>query len=104
LLHISRVATTNASQFVQSLASPYYINHLAVQKYFQQPGFVEYLRYLQYWSHPPYLKYLEYPGPTLKHLELLQRKKFRDEILDANVAARLAEEDVKATLEWHEKR
>jgi mediator of RNA polymerase II transcription subunit 31 len=87
-------------QFVQSLSSPFYINHLAVHKYFEQPGFVEYLRYLQYWAHPPYLKYLQYPGPTLKHLELLQQEKFRTEILDVGLTARLAAEGWKASVEW----
>lgn len=91
-------------QFVQSLASPYYLNHLAVHKYFEQPAFVEYLRYLQYWSHPPYLKYLQYPGPTLKNLELLQQERFRTQILDVNVVATLAREGVKASIEWHEKK
>jgi len=89
---------------VQSLASPSYLNHLAMHKYFDQPGFVEYLSYLQYWNHPPYLKYLQYPGPTLKNLELLQQERFRREILDINVVARLAEEGIKASIEWHEKK
>ena len=75
-----------------------------MHKYFDQPGFVEYLSYLQYWNHPPYLKYLQYPGPTLKNLELLQQERFRREILDINVVARLAEEGIKASIEWHEKK
>lgn len=95
---------TNPLQFVQSLASPTYLNHLAVQKYFEQPGFVAYLKYLQYWTHPPYLKYLQYPGPTLKNLELLQQERFRSEIMDVNVVARLAEEGARSGIEWFEKR
>lgn len=89
---------------MQSFASPYYLNHLAVHKYFEQPGFVDYLRYLQYWSHPPYLKYLQYPGPTLKNLQLLQQERFRTEILDGSVVQALVEEGVRASVEWHEKR
>lgn len=82
-------------QFVQSLASPLYLNHLAAQKYFENPAFVAYLSYLQYWSHPPYLKYLTYPGPTLKHLELLQQERFRQDILNPEIAGMLAEEAMK---------
>ena len=89
---------------MQSLASPTYLNHLAVQKYLEDPLFIAYLEYLQYWTHPPYLKYLQYPGPTLKHLELLQQERFRSEILDVNVVARLAEEGARAGVVWHEKR
>lgn len=82
-------------EFVQSLASPLYLNHLAAQKYFENPAFVAYLSYLQYWSHPPYLKYLTYPGPTLKHLELLQQERFRQDILNPEIAGMLAEEAMK---------
>jgi mediator of RNA polymerase II transcription subunit 31 len=79
-------------QFVQCLASPRYLNHLAVQKYFENPAFVAYLNYLQYWSHPPYTKFLNYPGPTLKNLELLQQERFRKDIMDGNFVATLEQE------------
>jgi mediator of RNA polymerase II transcription subunit 31 len=91
-------------QFVQSLSSPFYLNHLASQKYLEQPAFIAYLHYLQYWSHPPYLKYLTYPGPTLKNLELLQQEKFRADILAPDTVARLVDEGWKAGMEWPEKR
>ena len=81
-----------SSQFVQCLASPRYLNNLAVQKYFENPAFVAYLNYLQNWSHPPYTKFLNYPGPTLKNLELLQQERFRKDILDGNFVARLEQE------------
>jgi len=87
-------------EFVQALSNPFYLNHLAVHKYYEQPGFVEYLRYLQYWAQPPYLKFLQYPGPTLKHLELLQQEKFREMILDINVTTQLWQEGWKASVEW----
>jgi mediator of RNA polymerase II transcription subunit 31 len=86
-------------QFVQSLASPLYLNHLAAQKYFDNPAFVAYLSYLQYWSHPPYLKFLLYPGPTLKNLELLQQEQFRLDILSPEVVGRLMEEGIKKGME-----
>ena len=89
----------NPSQFVQSLASPLYLNHLASLKYFENPAFVAYLSYLQYWSHPPYTKYLTYPGPTLKNLELLQQERFRADILSPDKVAELAEEGMKSGME-----
>ncbi|KAF4595238.1 Mediator of RNA polymerase II transcription subunit 31 [Ophiocordyceps camponoti-floridani] len=61
-------------EFVQSLANPFYLNHLASQKLLTQPAFIAYLAYLQYWASPPYVKYLVYPGPTLRNLELLQQE------------------------------
>jgi mediator of RNA polymerase II transcription subunit 31 len=60
---------------------------------------VAYLSYLQYWSHPPYLKYLTYPGPTLKHLELLQQERFRQDILNPEIVGMLMEEAMKKGLE-----
>ncbi|TVY53549.1 Mediator of RNA polymerase II transcription subunit [Lachnellula suecica] len=74
-------------EFVQSLASPLYLNHLASLKYLENPAFVAYLSYLQYWSQPPYTKYLTYPGPTLKNLELLQQERFRADILGPDTVA-----------------
>lgn len=85
---------------MQSLASPAYLNHLAAQKYFEQPAFVAYLKYLLYFTEPPYLKYLVYPGPTLKHLELLQEETFRSSILRADVTQALVDEGRKAAVEW----
>jgi len=91
-------------EFVQALASPMYLNHLASQKYFENPAFVAYLKYLQYFSQPTYLKYLTYPGPTLKNLELLQQEKFRTDILSPEVVARLVDEGWKAGMEWPDKK
>ncbi|KAF4629269.1 hypothetical protein G7Y89_g8879 [Cudoniella acicularis] len=87
-------------EFVQSLASPLYLNHLASLKFLENPAFIEYLAYLQYWAQPPYTKYLTYPGPTLKNLELLQQEKFRADILSPDVTTRLMEEGAKAAAEW----
>ncbi|TDZ30301.1 Mediator of RNA polymerase II transcription subunit 31 [Colletotrichum spinosum] len=88
-------------QFVQSLANPLYLNHLATQKLFSRPEFVAYLNYLQYWSRPPYLKYLMYPGPTLKHLELLQQEQFRQDIISPDLVQRLIDDGMRAAVEWH---
>ena len=51
---------TRASQFVQALSNPWYLNYLASQKYLHDPTFINYLDYLQYFSQPKYLKYLSY--------------------------------------------
>ncbi|GKT42683.1 mediator of RNA polymerase II transcription subunit 31 [Colletotrichum spaethianum] len=88
-------------EFVQSLANPLYLNHLATQKLLNRPEFVAYLAYLQYWSRPPYLKYLMYPGPTLKHLELLQQEQFRVDIISPDLVQRLVDEGMKAAIDWH---
>jgi mediator of RNA polymerase II transcription subunit 31 len=77
------------------------VNHLASQKLLSQPAFVAYLAYLQYWGRPPYLKYLTYPGPTLRHLELLQQEQFRQDIMSPDLVQRLVEEEIKASVEWH---
>ncbi|KAI1394785.1 SOH1-domain-containing protein [Hypoxylon fuscum] len=88
-------------EFVQSLANPFYLNHLASQKYLTEPCFIAYLSYLRYWTRPPYLKYLNYPGPSLKHLELLQEERFRQDIISPDLAQALATEGVKASVDWH---
>lgn len=82
----------NEFQFVQALANPYYLNHLASQKLLQDSTFVAYLNYLQYFAQPEYTRYLSYPGPTLKALELLQQERFRQEILSPDIVAHLAEQ------------
>ncbi|KAJ0159326.1 Mediator of RNA polymerase II transcription subunit 31 [Colletotrichum tanaceti] len=88
-------------EFVQSLANPLYLNHLATQKLLTRPEFVAYLAYLLYWTRPPYLKYLMYPGPTLKHLELLQQEQFRLDIISPDLVQRLIDEGMKAAIDWH---
>ncbi|KAK1829502.1 mediator of RNA polymerase II transcription subunit 31 [Podospora conica] len=88
-------------EFVQSLANPQYLNHLASRKLLTNPSFVAYLDYLQYWSRPPYLKYLTYPGPTLKNLQLLQEERFRQDIISPDLVQALVTEGMKAAVEWH---
>ncbi|EPQ65050.1 BgtA-20957 [Blumeria graminis f. sp. tritici] len=86
-------------EFVQALASPLYLNHLASQKYFENPAFIAYLQYLQYWSRPPYSQFLTYPGPTLKNLELLQQERFRTDILSPEIVKMMVEEGIKICAE-----
>ncbi|KAL8928107.1 MAG: hypothetical protein Q9172_001017 [Xanthocarpia lactea] len=85
-------------EFVQALANPYYLNHLASQKLLQNSTFVAYLKYLQYFTQPEYTKYLSYPGPTLKALELLQQERFRQEILSPDIVAHLAEQTLLSSI------
>ncbi|KAI9833057.1 MAG: hypothetical protein M1819_003890 [Sarea resinae] len=47
-------------EFVQCLANPWYLNHLASQKLLDNSSFVAYLGYLQYFKEPKYAKYLTY--------------------------------------------
>lgn len=70
-------------EFVSLLANPRYLQHLALNRYFDDPAFINYLDYLQYWQRPGYIKYLTHPH-CLYFLELLQRPEFRRQLLDAN--------------------
>ncbi|KMZ63454.1 Mediator of RNA polymerase II transcription subunit 31 [Zostera marina] len=63
-------------EFVQCLANPIYIHHLAQNQYFEDEAFVRYLKYLQYWQKPQYITLIMYPH-CLYFLELLQNESFR---------------------------
>jgi len=88
-------------EFVQALANPQYLNHLASRKLLTNPSFIAYLDYLQYWTRPPYLKYLTYPGPTLKNLQLLQQERFRQDIISPDITHQLILAGMRAGVEWH---
>lgn len=77
-------------EFVSSLANPFYMQHLASQKFFDDPAFLAYIDYLAYWSSPDYSKYLPYPGPTLMALQLLRQDRFRRDILAPETVNTLA--------------
>ena len=62
-------------EFVQALANPEYLHHLAQNRYFDDPQFVDYVDYLQYWREMPYCQYLAFPH-CLRMLELLQTDSF----------------------------
>lgn len=67
-------------EFIQSLASPAYIHHLATQGYYQDPAFLSFLQYLQYWKKPPYVKFITYPH-CFTFLDLIcESELFRREI------------------------
>ncbi|KAI8149429.1 SOH1-domain-containing protein [Fennellomyces sp. T-0311] len=66
-------------EFVQCLANPWYLNHLAQQQYFKDEAFIHYVEYLQYWKQPEYAKFVVYPH-ALHFLDLLQHAQFREHI------------------------
>ena len=69
-------------EFLQSLASPAYLHHLATQGYFQNESFIEYLHYLQYWKKPEYAKFITFPH-CLYFLDLLcENDTFRKELVN----------------------
>ncbi|KAI1292123.1 Mediator of RNA polymerase II transcription subunit 31 [Halotydeus destructor] len=72
-------------EFVQCLANPNYLNHLAQNGHFKNKSFINYLTYLQYWKKPEYSKYLKYPM-CLYFLDLLQYEHFRREITNSQCA------------------
>ena len=73
-------------EFIQCLASPAYLHHLATQGFFNDPAFLQFLNYLQYWKRPEYVRFITYPH-SLYFLDLLCKSStFRREM--ANVGFR----------------
>jgi len=72
-------------EFVQCLANPNYLNFLAQRGVFKEQTFINYIKYLLYWKQPEYAKYLKYPQ-SLHMLELLQYEQFRKELMNAQCA------------------
>jgi len=73
-------------EFIQCLASPAYLHHLATIGVLADRDFLDFLEYLQYWKQPEYVKYLNYPH-CLYFLDLLLNNPiFRREL--ANVSFR----------------
>ncbi|KAI9989727.1 hypothetical protein PInf_020013 [Phytophthora infestans] len=66
-------------EFIQCLASPAYLNFLAINRYFENPAFMNYLQYLKYWKQPQYAKYIVYPH-CLAFLDMLDDERFRQMI------------------------
>lgn len=73
-------------EFIQCLASPAYLHHLATTGILSEPSFLQFLEYLQYWKQPEYAKLIQYPH-CLFFLDLLiNNPVFRREL--ANVSFR----------------
>ncbi|XP_059381680.1 mediator of RNA polymerase II transcription subunit 31-like [Carassius carassius] len=83
-------------EFVQCLANPNYLNFLAQRGYLREKPFVNYLKYLLYWKEPEYAKFLKYPHCLLM-LELLQYEHFRKELVNAQCAKFIDEQQI---LHW----
>ncbi|XP_026111141.1 mediator of RNA polymerase II transcription subunit 31 [Carassius auratus] len=83
-------------EFVQCLANPNYLNFLAQRGYLREKPFVNYLKYLLYWKEPEYAKFLKYPH-CLHMLELLQYEHFRKELVNAQCAKFIDEQQI---LHW----
>ena len=65
-------------EFVQCLANPQYLHHLAVQGPMDDSRFVKWLGYLwRTWSRPEYAKFITFPH-ALRYLQLLQQQRFRE--------------------------
>ena len=73
-------------EFIQCLASPAYLHHLATSGFLNDPAFLQFLQYLKYWKNPEYVRFISYPH-CLYFLDLLcENEAFRREI--ANVGFR----------------
>mmetsp|Transcript_29460 Transcript_29460/g.33897 ORF Transcript_29460/g.33897 Transcript_29460/m.33897 type:complete len:128 (+) Transcript_29460:49-432(+) len=71
-------------EFLQCLASPAYLHHLATTGVLSDPKFIDFLNYLKYWKSPEYVKFVSYPH-SLYFLELLTTSdKFRREMGEAS--------------------
>uniref|UniRef100_A0A3P8ZK82 Mediator of RNA polymerase II transcription subunit 31 n=1 Tax=Esox lucius TaxID=8010 RepID=A0A3P8ZK82_ESOLU len=69
---------------------------LAQRGYLREKPFVNYLKYLLYWKEPEYAKFLKYPH-CLHMLELLQYEHFRKELVNAQCAKFIDEQQL---LHW----
>ncbi|KAG9047329.1 suppressor of hpr1 [Tulasnella sp. UAMH 9824] len=84
-VHASEERTANRElfslelEFVQALASPFYLYNLAVEGYLDDPVFLNYLKYLGYWKEKEYARFIMYPQ-ALHHLDLLQHQNFRNAV------------------------
>ncbi|KZO95557.1 SOH1-domain-containing protein [Calocera viscosa TUFC12733] len=86
-------------EFVQALASPFYLETLAQRGYFLQEEFVNYLKYLLYWKKREYATFLSYPQ-ALHHLELLQEDAFRKALSNHNVIVALDNQQYQHWRTW----
>ncbi|KAI5804352.1 mediator complex, subunit Med31 [Geopyxis carbonaria] len=81
-------------EFVQCLANPYYLTHLAHNKYLEDECFIAYLEYLEYFRKPEYAKLLTYPVYSLGALTLLKQAQFRADIANPAVAQQIMQDMV----------
>ncbi|GAA5895980.1 mediator complex subunit SOH1 [Sporobolomyces salmoneus] len=95
-------------EFVQCLANPFYLQHLAQQGLFDSEPFLNYLNYLLYFRSPRYSRFLQYPQ-CLHHLSLLTApgetgKSFRQAFKDQPLMAQeLAGKQIAHWAGWRER-
>ena len=73
-------------EFVQCLASPAYLHHLATTSVLAESSFLQFLEYLQYWKRPEYARLIQYPHCLFFLDQLINNPVFRREL--ANVSFR----------------
>ncbi|KAF0022874.1 hypothetical protein F2P81_024855 [Scophthalmus maximus] len=91
-----KVSDMSELEFIQCLANPNYLNFLAQRGFLRERPFINYLKYLLYWKEPEYAKFLKYPH-CLHMLELLQYEHFRKELVNAQCAKFIDEQQL---LHW----
>ncbi|KAJ3375078.1 hypothetical protein GGF31_005800 [Allomyces arbusculus] len=84
-------------EFVQCLANPHYLHHLAQTGFLDKKESINYLEYLQYWKSQEYAKLIAYPQ-CLFFLDLLQEPAFRAAMRARENADFLAH---RQALHWH---
>lgn len=73
-------------EFVQCLASPAYLHHLATTGILSESSFMQFLEYLQYWKRPEYARLIQYPHCLFFLDQLINNPVFRREL--ANMSFR----------------
>ncbi|KNE56528.1 hypothetical protein AMAG_02329 [Allomyces macrogynus ATCC 38327] len=84
-------------EFVQCLANPHYLHHLAQTGFLDKKESINYLEYLQYWKSQEYAKLIAYPQ-CLFFLDMLQEPGFRAAMRARENADFLAH---RQALHWH---
>jgi mediator of RNA polymerase II transcription subunit 31 len=78
-------------EFVQRLANPDYLHHLAQMRLLDDESFLAYLAYLEYWRRPEYARLIVFPH-CLRFLELLKDAAFREALKRADFRDHVAEQ------------
>lgn len=95
-MHIVQIWQISSYLYSWQFLVCHFISVLAQRGYFKDKAFVNYLKYLLYWKEPEYAKYLKYPQ-CLHMLELLQYEHFRKELVNAQCAKFIDEQQI---LHW----
>ncbi len=69
-------------EFLQNLTNIRYLQHLALNRYFDDPNFIEYLKYLRYFKQPQYSMFVYYPECYDFLDALIEKPSFRENLLN----------------------